>query len=115
MTYQTAITEKAALDAGEACREGVKSRQGITERSLNDLEAGLTYRKPPKAREKGTNVQGEKCGRSRLKRSEVIEIIYFIETKQTPDWVLAWAYAVHPNTIGRIRRIETWKHLQRGK
>lgn len=53
------------------------------------------------------HLQGEVNGRSKLTEEQVLEI----RESSCTAIVLAKQYGVSGNTIGKIRRFETWKHL----
>lgn len=53
------------------------------------------------------HLQGEVNGRSKLSQEQVLKI----RESSSTAVVLAKQYEVSANTIGKIRRGETWKHL----
>lgn len=53
--------------------------------------------------------RGERNGSAKLTERDVIIIRKVPDA--IPSAVLARTWGVHPNTIGKIRRRETWRHL----
>ena len=112
--YSKVLIEREAFNRGETVIEGVMKRLGMKEGPAQDAILGLTYSKPPKARTKGTNVQGEQCGRSNAKERDVKMILFYKGLFTELEMEMMVEGRIKRAAIGRILRGETWQKLQKG-
>ena len=113
--YSVILIEREAFNRGETVIEGVMKRLGMKEGPANDAILGVTYRKPTKSRKKGTNVQGEQCGRSKLTEIEAKMVIFFkgMFTAEYMKEVLGNKVGI--KAIYNVWNEKSWKHLKRAK
>lgn len=113
--YTKVLIEREAFNRGETIIEGVMKRLNMKENQAQDAILGLTYSKPPKPRAKGTNVQGESCGRSKLKERDAKMVIFFkgMFTAEYMKEVLSGKVGI--KAIYNIWNEKSWKNLKRNK
>lgn len=114
LDYKTAMIEKKAFIAGEATRDGIISRNGLSPRAFERLMYGETHINPPKARTKSGVLAGEDCGRSKAKEKDVKMILFYKGLFTELEMEKIVEGRIKSSAIGRIWRKETWLGLQKG-
>lgn len=115
-SYKEAVEIRGHIKYGTLTESKILEKYDIKPKAFDRIISKECLSAPPKQRDRGTNVKGEDCGRSKLKEIDVYNILKLwekglsqTETASIVSNVLK--VKIYPSTVGKIIRGESWNDL----